>query len=108
VIPWRRVGGIAELRQRTLTNLYNARPTWLANAHAALDRAVWAAYGWPGEEVPAEVAEDRPLPYERFPQQCNWIRWKSGIGLAGFSRPGIAGYNARTVERDDANENGFR
>jgi hypothetical protein len=30
----------------TLTNLYNARPTWLANLHAALDRAVWAAYGW--------------------------------------------------------------
>jgi hypothetical protein len=58
VIPWRRVGGIAELKKRTLTNLYNARPTWLANAHAALDRAVWAAYGWPANEVPAEVAED--------------------------------------------------
>ncbi|MGN6360345.1 MAG: type IIL restriction-modification enzyme MmeI, partial [Thermomicrobiales bacterium] len=37
----------AELKQRTLTNLYNARPAWLANAHAALDRAVLAAYGWP-------------------------------------------------------------
>jgi type II restriction/modification system DNA methylase subunit YeeA len=48
----------ADLKKRTLTNLYNARPTWLANAHAALDRAVWAAYGWPGDEVPAEVAED--------------------------------------------------
>ena len=22
-------------------------PTWLQNAHAALDRAVFAAYGWP-------------------------------------------------------------
>jgi hypothetical protein len=32
--------------------------TELANAHAALDRAVWAAYGWPADEVPAEVAED--------------------------------------------------
>jgi len=32
-----------------LTNLYNARPTWLANAHAALDRAVFAAYGGPKE-----------------------------------------------------------
>jgi len=31
---------------RTLTGLYNARPTWLADAHASLDRAVWAAYGW--------------------------------------------------------------
>jgi type II restriction/modification system DNA methylase subunit YeeA len=37
----------AELKKRTLTNLYNARPTWLANAHAALDRGVFAAYGWP-------------------------------------------------------------
>ena len=48
----------AELKQRTLTNLYNARPTWLANAHAALDRAVWDACGWPEAEVPGEVAED--------------------------------------------------
>jgi hypothetical protein len=37
----------AELKKRTLTNLYNARPTWLANAHAALDEAVFEAYGWP-------------------------------------------------------------
>ena len=35
-----------ELRKRTLTNLYNARPQWLANAHAALDEAVAEAYGW--------------------------------------------------------------
>ena len=34
------------LSKRTLTNLYNERPTWLANAHAALDAAVAAAYGW--------------------------------------------------------------
>jgi len=37
----------AELKRRTLTALYNARPTWLANAHNALDRAVFDAYGWP-------------------------------------------------------------
>ena len=37
----------AELKKRTLTNLYNQRPTWLANAHRALDEAVAAAYGWP-------------------------------------------------------------
>jgi hypothetical protein len=37
----------ADLKSRTLTNLYNARPTWLANAHATLDGAVLAAYGWP-------------------------------------------------------------
>lgn len=35
------------LKGRTLTKLYNERPTWLANAHAELDRAVAAAYGWP-------------------------------------------------------------
>jgi hypothetical protein len=36
----------AELKQRTLTNLYNARPTWLDNAHQALDAEVATAYGW--------------------------------------------------------------
>ncbi len=34
------------LSQRTLTHLYNQRPAWLAQAHAALDAAVAAAYGW--------------------------------------------------------------
>ena len=34
-----------ELKKRTLTNLYNARPQWLADAHEALDTAVAAAYG---------------------------------------------------------------
>lgn len=38
-----------ELRRRTLTNLYNERPTWLANAHRDLDAAVAAAYGWPAD-----------------------------------------------------------
>ena len=38
-----------QLKRRTLTNLYNARPQWLADAHAALDAAVSAAYGWPGD-----------------------------------------------------------
>jgi hypothetical protein len=37
---------LAELKKRTLTNLYNQRPAWLADAHAALDVAVAAAYGW--------------------------------------------------------------
>ena len=32
---------------RTLTQLYNERPTWLDNAHRKLDAAVFAAYGWP-------------------------------------------------------------
>jgi hypothetical protein len=34
---------------RTLTNLYNERPTWRAHAHAALDTAVFTAYGWPAD-----------------------------------------------------------
>jgi MmeI, DNA-methyltransferase domain/MmeI, helicase spacer domain/MmeI, target recognition domain len=36
---------VPELRRRTLTNLYNERPTWLDNAHQVLDEAVAAAYG---------------------------------------------------------------
>ena len=36
----------ASLSKRTLTNLYNQRPTWLALAHKKLDEAVFAAYGW--------------------------------------------------------------
>jgi type II restriction/modification system DNA methylase subunit YeeA len=47
--------GEAELKKRTLTNLYNARPTWLAQAHAALDAAVLAAYGWPADLSDEEV-----------------------------------------------------
>ena len=35
-----------ELKKRTLTNLYNAYPQWLADAHAALDAAVADACGW--------------------------------------------------------------
>jgi hypothetical protein len=35
-----------EVAKRTLTNLYNQRPAWLAQAHEALDAAVAAAYGW--------------------------------------------------------------
>ncbi len=42
-------GAAKELKKRTLTNLYNARPQWLANAHADLDAAVADAYGW-GDE----------------------------------------------------------
>jgi hypothetical protein len=36
----------AKLKKRTLTNLYNERPAWLAHLHAKLDAAVAAAYGW--------------------------------------------------------------
>ncbi|MBK6295258.1 MAG: adenine methyltransferase [Rhodoferax sp.] len=33
------------LQKRTLTNLYNQRPAWLAMAHQQLDAAVATAYG---------------------------------------------------------------
>ena len=42
------------LQKRTLTKLYNERPTWLALAHQKVAAA--AAYGWP-----AELAEDEIL-----------------------------------------------
>jgi len=51
-------GKWAQLKKRTLTNLYNERPAWLLNAHRELDAAVAKAYGWadytpdmPDEEI---------------------------------------------------------
>ena len=44
------------LKARTLTALYNARPQWLEDAHAALDASVAAAYGWD-----AGISEDQTL-----------------------------------------------
>ena len=44
--PVSKAGHEAELKKRTLTNLYNARPAWLDNAHKTLDTAVAKAYGW--------------------------------------------------------------
>ena len=46
-----------QLRRRTLTNLYNEYPTWLAHAHATLDAAVADAYGWPADLADGEVLE---------------------------------------------------
>ena len=42
---------------RTLTNLYNKRPSWLAEAHRKLDEAVFAAYGWPPSLSDSEILE---------------------------------------------------
>ena len=47
---------VKALKKRTLTNLYNARPQWLANAHASLDATVAAAYGWP-----TNISDDEAL-----------------------------------------------
>ena len=46
----------AELKKRTLTNLYNTRPQWLSHAHRDLDAAVAAAYGWS-----ADISEEDAL-----------------------------------------------
>lgn len=58
VRPVAKPGHEEELKKRTLTNLYNARPAWLDNAHKTLDTAVAKAYGWndytpemPDEEI---------------------------------------------------------
>lgn len=50
-----------ELKKRTLTNLYNARPQWLANAHAALDAAVADAYGWGDDWRAGRLDDDQIL-----------------------------------------------
>jgi hypothetical protein len=47
------------LQKRTLTNLYNQRPAWLAQAHAQLDAAVAAAYGW--QDWRADMPDDEIL-----------------------------------------------
>jgi hypothetical protein len=44
--PVAKPGHEAELKKRTLTNLYNQRPAWLDMVHKELDQAVAAAYGW--------------------------------------------------------------
>ena len=46
------------LKKRTLTNLYNERPAWLAHAHTGeLDAAVATAYGWPADLSDEAVLE---------------------------------------------------
>ena len=44
-------------KTRTLTALYNKKPTWLVDAHRELDSAVFAAYGWPPAMPDAEILE---------------------------------------------------
>jgi len=45
------------LAKRTLTSLYNERPTWLDLAHRKLDEAVFAAYGWPSDLTDDQILE---------------------------------------------------
>ncbi len=57
--PVAKPGHEADLKKRTLTNLYNARPAWLDLAHRELDAAVAAAYGW--TDYTPEMAEEEIL-----------------------------------------------
>lgn len=50
-----------ELKKRTLTNLYNARPAWLEHAHRALDEAVADAYGWGDDWRAGTLTDDEIL-----------------------------------------------
>lgn len=56
---WLNANGLseAEKKKRTLTNLYNARSTWLDLAHKRLDEAVFAAYGWKSDLSNEEILE---------------------------------------------------
>lgn len=47
----------SKLKKRTLTNLYNERPTWLDLAHKKLDEVVAAAYGWPADLSDEQILE---------------------------------------------------
>jgi hypothetical protein len=47
----------AELKKRTLTNLYNQRPTWLDLAHTKLDQTVLDAYAWPHDLTDDQILE---------------------------------------------------
>jgi type II restriction/modification system DNA methylase subunit YeeA len=44
-----------ELKKRTLTNLYNLKPSWLINAHKKLDDAVANAYGLKNDLTDDEI-----------------------------------------------------
>ena len=44
--PVAKPGHEADLKKRTLTNLYNIKPHWLTHAHQILDKAVASAYRW--------------------------------------------------------------
>ncbi len=51
----------ATLKDLTLTDLYNKRPTWLINAHAALDTAVADASGWGDDWRAGRLGDDEVL-----------------------------------------------
>ncbi|WP_169741436.1 class I SAM-dependent DNA methyltransferase, partial [Comamonas aquatica] len=57
--PVAKTGFEEKVKKLTLTNLYNKPPTWLTNAHQALDAAVAKAYGW--EDYTPQISDEEIL-----------------------------------------------
>ncbi len=57
--PIAKVGHEADLKKRTLTNLYNLKPNWLKSAHEMVDKAVARAYDW--DDYTPEMADEEIL-----------------------------------------------
>lgn len=55
--PSKKTSEVSTTVKRTLTNLYNQRPTWLELAHKKLDDTVFAAYGWENTLSDEEILE---------------------------------------------------
>jgi type II restriction/modification system DNA methylase subunit YeeA len=74
---WLAIVGPTETgEERTLTTLYNQKPSWLAMAHTKLDVAVLASYGWP-DSLPDDQILARLL-------ELNLARTgKGAVGSAG-------------------------
>ena len=94
-----------ELKKRTLTNLYNQRPTWLDMAHRRLDEAVFAAYGWPAdspagrtEAVERWRASEMTSPSQRY----TWLASPARHRLRRPGRRRVDGFRRRTLRRRPA------
>jgi hypothetical protein len=72
--------------------LYNERPAWLANAHRALDEAVFAAYGWPPDLGDEQILERllaptwarTPSRWSSFSLSWSWMRFV----VCAYNEPG--------------------
>ena len=76
------------LRKRTLTNLYNARPQWIVDVHAALDAAVAAAYGWPTDITDDDALRELLELNEESPDGSAGSSVRAGRRSCAGSRPG--------------------
>jgi hypothetical protein len=100
----------SRFKQRTLTHLYNQRPTWLKLAHEKLDRAVLAAYaavdpagGWSEDwaAVWTETGAGQPPPAEEEPARAGRASPPAQMELApGADQAAAAELAARRKETD--------